>query len=83
MSTETCIALDCPYCKEAIYEPLSWFKQTYSTCPYCEQGLSAGQFEESITDLEQAMEESVKDLIYGLQGGGCCGKKSSSGCGCG
>lgn len=81
MSTESHIALDCPYCKEAIYQALSWFKQTYSTCPHCEQGLAASQFENAIADLEQAMDESIEELIYGQPSGGCCGKKSSCGCG--
>lgn len=81
MSTETHIALDCPYCKEVIYATLNWFKQTYSTCPHCEQGLAANQFESTIVDLEKAMDESVEELIYGKPSGGCCGKKSSCGCG--
>lgn len=78
MYTETNIALDCPYCGASIYESLTWFKKTYSTCPYCDKGLAASQFATVISDLEQAMTENIDEMVYGKsQGGGCCGKKSS------
>lgn len=80
---ETNIALDCPYCGEPIYESLKWFKKTYSTCPHCDKGLAAGQFATVITDLEQAMEESIEEMVHGHTEGSCCGKKSSCGEGCG
>ena len=81
MHTETNIALDCPYCGESIYEPLSWFKKTYSTCPGCDKGLSANQFSSVVSDLEKAMEERIEEMVNGRpQGGGCCGSKKSSGC---
>ena len=89
MHTETNIALDCPYCGVSIYETLEWFKKTYSTCPSCDKGLAATQFSKVITDIEQAMEDSVEEMVNGQQpsGGGCCGgggdgggDKSSCGC---
>jgi len=82
MLTEPNIALDCPYCHEPIYAALSWFKQTYSSCPHCRQGLAAGQFEASIDDLEQAMDESIEEMLYGPVSCGCCGKQSSGKGGC-
>ena len=81
MLMETHIALDCPYCSESIYESLSWFKKTYSTCPFCDKGLAADQFSRTVTDLEAAMDENVDEMVNGRpQGGGCCGSKKSSGC---
>ena len=81
MYTETNIALDCPCCGESIYESLSWFKKTYSTCPICDKGMSANQFASLISDLEKAMEENVEEMVNGRpQGGGCCGSKKSSCC---
>jgi hypothetical protein len=77
--TETKIALDCPYCYESIYETLDWFKKSYFTCPACGKGLAAGQFAAVIEDLEQSMEESIEEMLYGQPHGGCCGKKSSCG----
>ena len=79
MFTEPNIALDCPCCREPIYAALSWFRQTYSTCPHCRQGLAAGQFEARIADLEQAMDESVEEMLYGPAGAGCCGKQPAGG----
>ena len=81
MQMDAKIALDCPYCHKAIYASISWFKQTYSTCPHCEQGLAAGQFETAIIDLEQAMDESIEELLNGPPQT-CCGSGKSS-CGCG
>lgn len=67
------ITLECPYCGEAIYQPLSWFKKTYSTCPACDRGLAAGQFEKVIADLEQALDESIDEMLQEKPHGGCCG----------
>lgn len=81
MLMETHIALDCPYCREPIYEPLSWFKKTYSTCPFCDEGLAADQFSKAVSDLETAIDENVEEMVNGRpQTGGCCGNKKSSGC---
>ena len=77
MHKETNIALDCPYCSESIYESQSWFEKSYSTCPHCEKGLAAGQFSADIADLEQAMDESVEEMLHGKPHGGCCSKKAS------
>jgi hypothetical protein len=74
---ETKISLDCPYCNESIYAAVSWFEKSYSTCPNCEKGLAAGQFSATIADLEQAMGESIEELLHGKPHGSCCGKKSS------
>ncbi len=73
------IALDCPYCGKAIYQPLSWFKQTYSTCPNCERGVAAGQFAAAIDEIEQALEEHIEEMMKGKPKSGCCGGKSSCG----
>lgn len=80
MYTETNIGLECPYCAETIYESLSWFKKTYSTCPHCDKGLTSGQFSSVVLDLERAMEEDIAAMVLGRGQGGCCGKKSSCGC---
>lgn len=77
MYTETNIALDCPYCGESIYESLDWFKKTFSTCPCCDNGLSAGQFATAISELEQAMDASIEEMLHGQPHSSCCGKKSS------
>lgn len=76
MSSEARIELACPYCNEPIYETLSWFKKPYSTCPACDKGLAAGQFSAVISDLEQAMDASVEEMIYGAPHKSCCGKDS-------
>ncbi|ABA88716.1 hypothetical protein Pcar_1470 [Syntrophotalea carbinolica DSM 2380] len=73
MLAEEMIAIDCPYCGAAIYQPLSWFKKTYSTCPACDQGLAASQFETTIAHLEQAMDENIEEMVYGKPQGSCCG----------
>jgi len=74
---ETEISLDCPYCSESIFEALSWFKKSYTTCPHCEQGLAADQFSAVVADFERAMEESIEEMVNGKPKGGCCGSKSS------
>ncbi len=81
MHAEPNIALDCPACRETIYAALSWFKQTFSSCPHCEQGLAADQFAAIIDDLEQAMDESIEELLHGPASGGCCGSKSAGNAG--
>lgn len=73
MLAEEMIALDCPYCGVTIHQPLSWFKKTYSTCPACDNGLAASQFETTITLLEQAMDDSIDEMVHGTLQGGCCG----------
>ena len=81
MLEESKIALNCPYCNESIYETLNWFKQTYSTCPECDKGLSADQFAAVIHDLEQAFDLKIEELVTEKpQGGGCCGSKKKSSC---
>ena len=78
MHLEPKIALDCPCCGASIYEPLSWFKKTYSTCPTCDNGLAAGQFAAVISDLEQAMDTNIEEMINGAAHSGCCGKESAA-----
>jgi hypothetical protein len=75
---EEMLILDCPYCGAAIYQPLSWFKKTYSTCPACDQGLAASQFENTIFELEQALDESIDEMVYGKPHSGCCGNHDHS-----
>jgi len=76
LTTEPKIDLTCPYCNASIYATISWFKKDYSTCPACDQGLAAGQFAAVISDLEQAMDASVEEMIYGAPQTSCCGKDS-------
>jgi transcription initiation factor IIE alpha subunit len=76
------ITLECPYCQEELYQPLDWFKQTYFTCPACGGGLAAGQFEALVSELEQAFEASVEQMLRGEPSGGCCGDKSGHDGGC-
>lgn len=71
--SEEMAALDCPYCGATIYQPLSWFKRTYSTCPACDRGLAAAQFETTLAVLEQAMDESIDEMVLGEPHSGCCG----------
>ncbi len=80
MRAEEKVSLDCPYCGEAIYETLSWFKKAYSTCPACQKGLAAGQFAAVIDDIEQALDTEIEEMVKGGPESGCCGKKKS-GCG--
>ncbi len=79
MLTEEKISLDCPYCKEAIYKPLGWFKQTYSTCPRCEGGVTADQFAAAIDEIEQTLDATIEEIVIGKAGcncsSGCCGDK--------
>ncbi len=82
MSLEPKVSLDCPYCKAAIYETLSWFKKDYSSCPACDQGLAAGQFAAVVANLEQAMAASIEEMINGKPESSCCGNKSSCGGSC-
>lgn len=70
------VALECPYCKGTIYEPLSWFKKSYSTCPFCNNGLSAGQFAQVIADLEEAMDARIDELMTPAPPQGCACKAS-------
>ncbi len=77
MPEEENISLDCPYCGEAIYKPLSWFKKTYSTCPACRQGLAASQFAAAIDDIEHALDARIEEMVRGQPNSGCCGEKSS------
>ncbi len=76
MSDEERIALDCPYCRAEIYQPLAWFRQSYFTCPACGGGLSADQFAPIAAELEQAFEASVEEMLAGKKDGcgGCCKK---------
>lgn len=73
MSAEERISLDCPYCGAEIYETLSWFKKTYSTCPACQKGLSAGQFAAVIEEIEQALDAEIEAMVKGKPEAGCCG----------
>jgi len=70
---EEMLMLGCPYCGAAIHQTLSWFKKTYSTCPACAKGLAATQFEAAILALEQAMDESIDEMVNGKTPEGCCG----------
>lgn len=65
------IALECPYCQAEIYRPLSWFKQPYSTCPACGDGLAASQFDAAVAEIEAALEAGVEERIVGQKGCGC------------
>lgn len=69
------ISLECPSCQGELYQPISWFKQTYFTCPACGAGLAAGQFSVLINDLEQELEARIEELLHGSPHGGCCGGK--------
>jgi len=76
VSLEPKINLACPYCNESIYETLSWFKKPYSTCPACDKGLAAGQFTSVISELEQAMDARIEEIIDDAPHTSCCGKES-------
>lgn len=67
------IALDCPYCRQEIFRPLDWFRQTWFTCPHCAGGLGAGQFEERVREIDDAIEERIAEMINGPPGCGCGG----------
>jgi len=75
--TEEMISLDCPSCHQPLYMPLSWFKQTYGTCPNCGAGVAASQFAAEIAAIEEAFEASIEEMMQPAPGhSGCCGKKS-------
>lgn len=65
------IALECPYCRAEIYRPLSWFKQPYNTCPACDGGLAASQFDTLVAEIEEALEARVAEMVAGPKGCGC------------
>jgi hypothetical protein len=67
------IALDCPCCGETIYRPLAWFRLTYSTCPQCGGGLTAGQFEAALEEIEKAFDTRIEEQIRGESPGCNCG----------
>ena len=75
--SERKISLECPYCNSAIYRPLSWFRRSYSTCPACDQGLAAGQFDGAVAEIEQELDAQIDEMVLGRAKSGCCGKKSS------
>jgi|GEM_PF-729197 peptide subunit release factor 1 (eRF1) len=79
LSIEKDICLECPYCDEAIHRSLSWFKQTYFTCPACEQGLSAAQFAGIVDEIEEELDAQIEEMIQGSgeKKSGCCGGRSS------
>jgi ribosomal protein L37AE/L43A len=72
------ISLNCPYCGEEIYESLSWFKRTYFTCPACQKGLAAAQFDAIVTDIEAALDARIEEDVKGAPSGGCCHEKHSA-----
>jgi len=79
MFAEEMIALECPYCRASLIQPLSWFKQSYVNCPACAGGIAAGQFTPLIEELERAFDASVEEMILGTPDNGCgC---DSDGCG--
>lgn len=65
------IALECPYCKGEIYQPLAWFKQAYGSCPACGGGLAASQFDTAVAEIEAALEASVEEMVQGARICGC------------
>lgn len=76
MIAEETITLDCPCCRAAISQPLSWFKKTYATCPHCGGGLAAAQFAEQLAAIEEAFDAAVDDMVRGAPtSGGCCREK--------
>lgn len=81
MSTEEMIALECPYCQNELYQPLTWFKQPSSTCSACGKGLTAGDFATTIAALEEAMDAYHAEIINGENPSACCcgGKGHCSG----
>jgi len=79
MTSEEIIALDCPSCRASIIQPLSWFKQVYATCPSCGGGLAATQFALQVEALEQALDDSVEEMVLGPPGRSC---SCSCSCGC-
>jgi transcription initiation factor IIE alpha subunit len=81
VQAESKIALDCPYCGESIYQAVAWFKNSYSTCPACDKGLSANQFDAAINALEQAFDQNIEALLAEEPPqGGCCGSKKTDSC---
>lgn len=67
------VALDCPYCRQEIYRPLDWFRQSWFTCPHCAGGLGAGQFESLVLAIDAAIEAHIAEMIAGPTGCGCGG----------
>jgi hypothetical protein len=82
LSEQSRIALDCPLCGESIYQPLSWFKKAYSTCPACDMSIPAARFDALLNDLEQAFDQRIDEMLTDdqPQAGGCCGSKKKDSC---
>lgn len=80
MFEEENVSLCCPYCGGDIEKPLSFFRKTYSTCPLCGRGLSAGQFATLVDSLDVAFDAGIEEMVRGEGSGcgcsreGCCGK---------
>ena len=81
MSVEEMISLECPHCKNELYQPLAWFKESSFTCPACGKVLTAGEFTTTIAALEEAMDAYHAELINGETppAVGCCGSKGHCG----
>lgn len=65
----------CPHCLNELYQPLEWFKEETFRCPDCQNDLTARDFAELVSALEEAMEESCHEMIQGKTGKCCCGNK--------
>ena len=76
MTKEESVALECPYCRDTIHRPLSWFKQSYFTCPACGGGLTEDQFASVVHDLEQSFDAAIDEMIQTKPACGCCHKKA-------
>ncbi|MDW7645834.1 MAG: hypothetical protein SCI25_12445 [Desulfuromonadales bacterium] len=76
MTKEETVALECPYCRNTIHRPLSWFKQPYFTCPACAGGLTENQFAPIVRDLEQAFEQTIDEMVHPKPACGCCHRKA-------
>ncbi len=75
MSVEEMISLECPHCKNELYQPLTWFKEPSFICPACGKMLTAGEFATTIAALEEAMDAYHAEMINGETppATGCCG----------
>lgn len=81
MLAQEIISLECPYCQNELYQPLTWFKEASFTCPACGKGLTAEQFSTIINALEEAMEACHIEMLNGETPSACCcgGKGHGSG----
>lgn len=78
MPIKEMISLECPYCQNELYQPLSWFKELNFSCNFCGKALTSSDFSKTIGALEEMMDTCHAEMINGVEEKvltACCGGK--------